>query len=199
MTDRIIDIKQSLLLSQVSLFGFLIICSLLKPHVVVINGGASNFGKYKLTVGLYILGFLLDIFFLLKSAQQIKQLDDKYRYLVWTIGILAGLTTLVFISTFPRFLSPIYSTIHDDFGIVLYGYEFLLSIWLVTKIRTRLSFLALIIETSGSLIALFSILKVIHFLYIGQFIGAAGFAILLVFIFPTLFGLISKPTPTSLS
>lgn len=192
MADNIKAVKQSLLISQSCLFGFLIICSFLKPHVVVINGGVSNFGKYKLTVVLYVIGFLLDIIFLLKAAQQIRHFDEKYRYLTWLIRVLAGLTLLVLISTFPRYLSSIYSTIHDDFGIVLYGYEFLLSIWLVVKIKIRLSELALTIEAMGSLIALFSILKVIHFLYIGQFMGAAGFSILLVFIFPNLFNLVSK-------
>jgi hypothetical protein len=192
MSNKIKAVKQSLLMSQSCLFGFLIICSLLKPHVMVVNGGVSNFGKYKFTVVLYVLGFLLDIIFLLKATQQIRQFNEQYRNLVWFIGILAGLTFLVLISTFPRYLSPVYSTIHDDFGIALYGYEFLLSIWLVSKIKTRLSSLALTIEIIGSLLALLSILKVIHFLYIGQFIGAAGFAVLLVFIFPKLFDLVSN-------
>ena len=189
MTGKIKAIKQSLLMSQVCLFGFIIICCFLKPHIVFINGGVSNFGKYKLTIGLYLLGFLLDIILIWKAAQQIDKLSHNYYRLVWIFRILAGLTLIVLISTFPRYLSSIYSTFHDDLGILLYSYEFLLSVWLVIKIKTRLSELFLAIETIGSLIGLFSILKIIHLLFIGQFIGAAGFGILLVVIFPTLFEL----------
>ena len=186
MPAKINQIKQSLLLSQLFLFGFLIICSFIKPHIVVINGGVSNFGKYKSTVFLYSLGFLLEIGLLWKAAHQTATLGRRYRNLSWLLKMLSGLSLLVFISTFPRYLSSVYSIIHDDIGIILYAYEFLLSIWFVIKFLRPLTILLLVLESVGSMIGLLSILKIIHFLFFGQFIGAVCFGALLVYVFPLL-------------
>jgi hypothetical protein len=194
MRVKVSQIQRSLLLSQLSLFGFLIICSILKPHVVAINGGISNFGKYKMTVVLYVLGFLLDIAFLWRASSQISKLKDSHCQLSWLLQILVGIIFLVLISTFPRYLKTIYSTVHDDLGIALYGYEFLLSIWFISKIRTRLSISLFIAEFLGSIIGLLSILKVIHFLYIGQFIGTAGFGALMVVVIPAILELLPDKT-----
>jgi len=194
MSVKVSQIRQSLFLSQLSLFGFLIICSFLKPHVIAINGGVSNFGKYKVTVVLYVLGFLLDIIFLWKASSQIASLKNSHYQLSWLLQILAGLIFLVLVSTFPRYLKTIYSTMHDDLGIALYGYEFLLSIWFISKIRTHLSISLFMAELLGSIIGLLSILKVIHFLYIGQFIGAAGFGALMVVVIPAILELLPDKT-----
>jgi hypothetical protein len=161
---------------------------------VAINGGVSNYGKYKQTVALYVLGFLLNIVFLWRASNQIVKLKNSNHSIRLLLQILAGLTLLVLISTFPRYLKTIYSTIHDDFGIALYSYEFLLSIWFILKIRTRLSVSLFTVEFLGSFIGLLSILKVIHLLYVGQFIGAAGFGALMVLIFPAILELLPNKT-----
>ena len=184
MPNKLMQIKQNLLLSQSSLFGFLILCSLLKPQVVKDNGGVSNFGKYKLTIAFYILGFLLEIILLWIAGNRLAKLSKYFRNYSWLIKFLSVLTLLVFISTFPRFISNIYAMIHDDLGIALYSYEFLISFWLVVATRKWLAGIWLAIESAGSLIGLLSILKIIHLLFVGQFIGTFSFGVFLVYIFP---------------
>jgi hypothetical protein len=52
--------------------------------------------------------------------------------------------------------------------------------------RNYQAILFLSIESFGSIVGLLSILKTIHFLFFGQIIGAIGFALLLVVIFPSI-------------
>jgi hypothetical protein len=184
MAEKIKQIKRLLIFSQVSLFGLLIFCSLLKPQVVKGNGGVSNFGKYRLTVIFYILSFLLEMIFIWLAAYRIAILGAKYRYFSWLLKFLASLVLLVLISTFPRYISNIYSIVHDDLGIALYGFEFIASIWFVIKTKLHSAVYLLIIESAGSMIGLLSILKITHLLYIGQFIGALGFGLLLILAYP---------------
>jgi hypothetical protein len=93
--------------------------------------------------------------------------------------ILAVLELLVLISTFPRHLSWTYSVIHDDIGIILYSYQFLLSIWIVLKLKKFRIILFFLIEFVGSMIALLTINKFFHLLFVGQMISSVGFGILL--------------------
>ncbi|HUC96033.1 MAG TPA: hypothetical protein VMR76_03735, partial [Candidatus Saccharimonadia bacterium] len=96
------------------------------------------------------------------------------------------LNFLVLISTFPRHFSFTFSDIHDDLGIALFAYEFFISIWFVLRLKTIQSVSLLILEILGSLIGLLSIIKIIHFLFIGQMIGALGFGLLLVSCLPNI-------------
>src|ERR1019366_2049847 len=98
----------------------------------------------------------------------------------------------VLLSTFPRHHSLAYSEIHDDLGIALFAYEFVLSVWIVVKRHSLAASLMLLTEAIGSIIGLLSILEIIHFLFIGQLIGAAGFGLLLATIFPAIVTATSK-------
>lgn len=177
-------IKKILFLSQAFFFIFLVICCFIKPSVVVSNGGISNFGNYHSTIFLYILAFSLNIIFTVLAASEL--LMSKYRLYLMSalLFILSLLVLLVLISTFPRHISWTYSDIHDYLGIALFSYQNILSIWLILKYRSKVLLSALVIQAIGSLIGLLSILKVIHFLFIGQSLGASGFAVLFITCFP---------------
>ena len=140
--------------------------------------------NYMQLIVFYILGFLLEIILVWTAARQVAKISVNYRYLCWLLMFLAGLTFLVLISTFPRYISNIYSIIHDDLGIVLYGYEFILSIWFVIKTKLVITVWLLIVESAGSIIGLLSILKIIHLLFVGQFFGALAFGIMLIIAYP---------------
>jgi hypothetical protein len=176
--------KNYLLFSQVSLFVCLLVCSIILPSVVVHEGGVSNFGNHISTVGLYTLGFMLNIVFIYLAAGLILKQSNKLRYTARGLQFLCFLTFLVFLSTFPRHYSFTFSYIHDYIGIALFVYELFISIYLVKMQRTYQAFSWIALEAVGSMIGLLSILKVIHWLYVGQVVGSLGFGLLVVLVLP---------------
>jgi hypothetical protein len=178
------QIKKYLFFSQASLLLCIFISSLIIPSVVAKEGGVSNFGNHLSTVGFYTIGFVLNIVFLYLSAELMLKLSPELPHVARGLMLVCFLTFLVFLSTFPRHLSFTFSDIHDYIGIVLFGLEFLISIWLVEKQRTYQAFTWIAIEIIGSIVGLLSILKVIHWLYVGQIVGALGFALILVLVLP---------------
>jgi len=90
----------------------------------------------------------------------------------------------VLISTFPRHFSWTFSYIHDYLGVALFYIELGLTIWFVSKRKTALTALFLVIELIGQVIGLFSILKTVQLLLVGQLLASFGFGLFLVIIFP---------------
>jgi len=176
--------KRYLWLSQVNLFGWLILCSFIVSSVVFKNGGVSNYGNHYSTVVFYSAAFLGNIIYINLAADALLLLDRKFKYLVHYLNILCGLTLGVFISTFPRRFGMIFSDIHDKTSIALFSYELLLVLWLLFKRPSFETFAYTIIMIVGSLIGLLSAIHTIHFMFIGQMLGALGFALLLVLVLP---------------
>jgi len=170
--------------SQATLFILLIICSFIDTNVVKTNGGVSNFGNYPATVALYSLGFSLCVLFLWLAADYILQKSLNLKNLAYVIFLLGLLYLMVLLSTFPRHFSYAYSRVHDYLGIALYSVEFFLSLWIILKKYTTVAIALFSLEVIGMFIGLFSLLKFIHFLYIGQLIGALGFALILIVFLP---------------
>jgi succinate-acetate transporter protein len=178
-------IKKYLWYSQASLFILLIICCLIKPSVVVKNGGVSNFGNYKSTLILYVLSFSLSIIFLLLASRQITK-NRSLIYIARLLQVMAGLEFLVLVSTFPRHISFTYSDIHDYIGIALFAYEFFLAIWFIVSLKKLSLNIIFAFQVLGSIIGLLSILKIIHFLFFGQLVGAMSFGLLLILSLPVI-------------
>lgn len=178
------QLDKNLLLSQVALFSGLLICLLIMPSVAVKNGGVSNFGNHLSTIVPYVLAFLLNSFYMYMASRSILKINSKLVNIAWSLVVLSLFTLLVLISTFPRHLSFTYSDIHDDLGIALYSFEFLVSLWIIFKHSTKGSISLLFMQVIGSMIGLLSIMKIIHFLFVGQLVGALGFGLLLVTILP---------------
>ena len=154
------------------------------PSVAIKNGGVSNFGNHVSTVVPYVLAFLLNVVFIYLASRAILKLGSRLAYIARALMLLSVLTLIVFISTFPRHYNFTYSDIHDDLGIVLYSYEFLISVWIVMKRPTAMAKALLSMQAIGSMVGLLSALKVIHFLFLGQIVGAAGFGLLIGIILP---------------
>jgi hypothetical protein len=161
--------------------------------VVIKNGGVSNFGNHLSTVTLYVLGFGLNIVFLYLASRSISNLHQQLDGLGRGLLPICALTTLVLISTFPRHFSFTFSDMHDYIGIALFAYEFLFSLWLITKLHDWLSLTYLMIEAIGAMLGLLSVIKVIHILFIGQVIGSIGFGLLLCFVLPKFLENLLKP------
>lgn len=176
--------KRYLWLSQTNLFGWLLLSSALASSVVIRNGGVSNYGNHYNTVVFFSIAFLADAIYIYLAAESLMLLNRRFKYLVRYMHILCILILLVFVTTFPRRFGLIFSDIHDNISIALFGYEFLLALWLVFKRPKPETIAYMLIMAVGSLIGLFSSLHVINLMFVGQMVGTLGFALLLVFVLP---------------
>jgi hypothetical protein len=162
----------------------LALCSCIAPSVVSSDGGVSNFGNRLTTVVPYTLSFSLSVLFLSFAAAALVRVRPDQKWYGLTLVGIAVLDLLVLVSTYPRHINLSYSEVHDDLGIALFAYEFVWSIWLLVRGWGREAAGLFSIEVGGSLVGLLSILKLVHLLYYGQIIGAIGFGLLLVRVFP---------------
>ena len=61
-------LKRYLWLSQASLFGWLILASIVASSVVLTNGGVSNYGNHYSTVVFFTLAFIAEAIYLYLAA-----------------------------------------------------------------------------------------------------------------------------------
>jgi hypothetical protein len=176
--------KRYLLLSQLNLFGWLLVSSILASSVVFKNGGVSNYGNHYSTVLFYSIAFLASAVYIYLAAETLMLLNKRFKHLTRYLHILCILLVLVFVSTFPRRFGMVFSDIHDNISKFLFFYEFLLAIWLVLKRPTLQTFLFMLIMFVGSMIGLLSSLHILYLMFVGQMVGALGFGLLLVYVLP---------------
>ena len=176
--------KRYLRLSQINLFAWLLLASVLASSVVLTNGGVSNYGNHYNTVLFYSFAFLSSAIYIYLAAESLLLLNRRFKYLARYLHMLSVLLLLVFITTFPRRFGVIFSDIHDNVSKFLFGYEFLMALWLVYK-RPKLDTVCYtMIMSTGSLVGLLSSMHILNLMFIGQMVGALGFALLLVFTLP---------------
>jgi hypothetical protein len=176
--------KRYLWLSQVNLFAWLTLSSVLASSVVFRNGGVSNYGNHYNTVVFYSIAFLAGAIYIYLAAESLMLLNKRFKYLARYLNILCFLLLAVFFTTFPRRFGMFFSDIHDNVSKVLFGYEFLLVIWLVLKRPKLETLIYTLIMVSGSLIGLLSSMHILNLMFVGQMGGALGFALMLVFVLP---------------
>lgn len=178
------EFKRYMLLSQIHLFGWLLLSSVLVSSVVIDNGGVSNYGNHYNSVVFYSIAFLGSSIYLYLSANSLLKINRRLLSLVRSIKILCAILLLVFITTFPRRFGDVFSDIHDNVSKLLFAYEFLFALWMLYK-RIKLDAICyLLIMAAGSLIGLFSSMHLLNLMFVGQMLGALGFALMLVFILP---------------
>lgn len=176
--------KRYLFLSQLNLFGWLFIASALASSVVFTNGGVSNYGNHYNTVVFYSFAFLAGAAYIYLAAECLLLLNKKFKSLARCLNILSLLLFLVFITTFPRRFGMVFSDIHDNVSKLLFAYEFFITLWLISKRPKRDTLIYALIMTTGSLIGLLSSMHILNLMFVGQMVGALGFALLLVKILP---------------
>lgn len=187
--------KRYLWLSQINLIAWLLVASVLASSVVFTNGGVSNYGNHYNTVLFYSFAFLGGAIYIYLAAESLLLLNRRFKLLARYLSVLSALLLLVFVTTFPRRFGVIFSDIHDNVSKLLFGYEFLLAIWLTVK-RLRPDTLAyLSVMVAGSLIGLLSSMHKLNLMFVGQVVGELGFSLLLVFVLPKVVAAeIKKPT-----
>jgi hypothetical protein len=128
---------------------------------------------------LYVLAFVAVAVLSGAAASALSKLDPTHRLEVWTLRVLAGFYLLVLLSTFPRKIGYAWSEVHDDIGIALFAFEFVLAIWLTVRARPPVAVVGFFVQLVGATIALLSVLKVDHLLFVGQTVESLGFACLI--------------------
>lgn len=176
--------KKYLLLSQVNLFAWLSVASILATSVVLTNGGVSNYGNHYNTVLFYSFAFLAGAVYLYLAAEALLLLDRRFKNLSRYLNVLCVLLLLVFFTTFPRRFGVVFSDIHDNVSKLLFAYEALLAIWLAIKRPKLETFFYFAIMAGGSIVGLLSSMHKLNLMFVGQMLGALGFALLLVNVLP---------------
>jgi hypothetical protein len=182
-------------LSQLNLVGWLLLSSVFASSVVFTNGGVSNYGNHYTTAPFYSLAFLAGAIYVYLAAESLMLLDRKFKSLARYLNVLGVLLLLVFVSTFPRRFGVIFSDIHDNVSKILFGYEFLLVLWLLFKRPVRETIGYAFIMAVGSLIGFLSSIHVLNLMFVGQMVGGIGFALLLVFVLPKVIAAELKKRP----
>lgn len=176
--------KRYLFLSQLHLFGWMLLSSLLASSVVFRNGGVSNYGNHYSTFIFYSTAFLASAIYIYLAAESLLILDSRFKNLARALNVLCVLLLLVFITTFPRRFGDVFSDIHDNVSKILFLYEFIFAIWMIVKSPKLEAALYFVIMTGGSVVGLLSSMHILNLMFFGQMFGAAGFGFLLVRILP---------------
>jgi len=186
-SDRLLSmgrrIPRYLLLSQISFFALLAVCLAIFPRFLFARdeGGVSNYGVKASTEIPFTLAFLLCSIFILKAAHitpTTPPILERFRKALFT---LAALFLLLLASTFPYKINVLLKDIHIITGVLLISFELAMSVWLTVSIVTnRTSVLLLAIQASGCLLALITLVGLLHLLFLAQLIASAAFGVLLV-------------------
>jgi hypothetical protein len=171
-----------LALSQLSLFSFLIICTVIMPSFLFKHheGGASNYGVHDTTIVPYTLAFALCSIFIVRAARVLAGVANlkRFRYALY---VLACLFLLVLITTYPYKINNFLDNLHIGTAIVLFYFETGMAVWVaLVLLKDKISITLLIIEIVGFLTASFSLRGTLHILFVAQIITALSFGTLLI-------------------
>ncbi len=182
-------ISRYLLLSQLSFFGFLGVCLAIVPSFLFHGSevGVSNYGVRAATAVPYTLGFLLCAVFILKAGHitpRQPRMLGRFRIVLFTLG---ALFVLVLASTYPYKVNTALKDIHIITGIVLISFEMAMSSWLAFSLpRNWINHLLLVLQASGCVLALVTLVGALHLLLLAQLMASGAFGVLLVLVGPQL-------------
>lgn len=172
-----------LLMSQISFFAFLAICLAIVPRFLLEHneGGVSNYGVTAVTVVPFTLAFLTCAAFILMAVRIIPRHPPTLARFRWALFTLAILLLLVLVSTYPYKVDLALKDIHIVIGVLLLTYEMAMAFWLALAVaRDWINILFLMVQTAGSVLALVTLVGVLHLLFVSQMIASAAFGVVLV-------------------
>lgn len=173
-----------ILLSQISMWAFLTLCTILMPHFLFERneGGVSNYGVHALTIMPYSLAFGLGGLFMLAAAHSLSPaMKPSGREVRIVLSMLGCLLLLVLLTTYPYKISRLYDNLHIFTSILLFVTELLIAAWLVARLLSdRVNVMLFGLQIFGSLLSLFTLLGLLHVLFVSQFIVGLSFGVLLV-------------------
>lgn len=174
-----------LVMSQVVFFSSITICALLKPDVVSTNLGISYFGNYKVSLLPYTIGLLSSGYLIIKAGNALPRTDKTFKTLSEALYILAIL--IIGVCLTPYSLNEAINWLHIGASSLVFTAELALALWLVARQKHDITNIGLlIIQSSGALIALFSLIDTVELMFTAQLITQLAFGMLLI---RTIYGL----------
>ena len=176
-------IVRDLLFSQVSFFACLGICLLISPTLLFERNevGVSNYGVMAATAVPFTIGFLLCAMFIAMAARLTPRHPlplGRFRHALFALG---GLLLLVLASTYPYKINVELKDAHIVAGGLLISFEMVTSLWLTLRLSWNWkSLLLLVAQATGCVLALITLVGVLHLLLLAQLIASGAFGVLLV-------------------
>jgi hypothetical protein len=169
--------------SQLCLFIFLLICTLLMPHFLFERneGGVSNYGVHALTILPYTLAYGLSAILMIRSALFISKKGGLYTRMRQTVMIIALLYLIVLISTYPYKINHTFDVLHIYLGIVLFIAETAAAVWFALVVaKTGWNRVLLSIQLMSSIALLLTLVGYVHILFVAEIAASLAFGALFV-------------------
>ena len=167
---------------QILFVLFIAVCVALHPGIVLKSneGGVSNYGIHIKTALPYTLALGLLAFYSRRAAVLYSKSDKVTRRLRRVLTAYSVIVIVMLISTYVYSLNHILRDIHIGFGTVLITFESFAAIWMFGRIRRVWDGVFLATQLAGALIALVTIVGVLHLLFLAEELANTGFACLLI-------------------
>jgi hypothetical protein len=168
---------------QLLLALFLGLCVLLHPGFVLKadEGGMSNYGIHAKTAAAYTLSLGFPTLFSFWAACLFNGDGQSMRQFRFLLRLYGWLILLTLLSTYVYTLDTALKDIHFAIGAALTIFEVAASVWMYQLLSQRKWDATLLaVELVGSALAAFTIVGVLHVLFLSQVLTSGAFALLLV-------------------
>ena len=159
--------------SQVCLLCGILICILIRLKQAQLNYPISYFGNFRNTILPYAAGFLLCVYWLVRTVRALPRGMQAIRVLL----SLVATCTLGVLCT-PYMISRTVGWIHLSFAIMLLLLELALSVLLITRSHHRIAILGFSLQLIGGVFAALSQTGTLHVELMSELAVVIGFGIL---------------------
>jgi hypothetical protein len=168
---------------QILFVFFIGVCVALHPGMVLKwnEGGVSNYGIHLKTAIPYTLALGLLAFYSRRAAVLYSKSDALTRRFRRVLVAYSTIVIVMLFSTYVYSLNHVLRDIHIGFGTVLITFQSFAAMWMFGRFRRQYwdgVFLAT--QIAGALLALVTIVGVLHFLFLAEELANTGFACLLI-------------------
>jgi hypothetical protein len=171
-----------LLWSQISLYGFLAVCTVLLPQFLFNRneGGVSNYGIHAKTITPYSLGFGLCAVFIFQAARVLPPKTKSYSTVRKVLALLSLLCLFAVVSTYTYKLAPLLKNIHQISAILLFFAEFFIGLWFGLSLhKDKLNLTLLGLEVFGVVLGALTFFGFLHVLFIAEVGAGIAFGVLM--------------------
>ncbi len=168
---------------QIFFVLFIGVCVAIHPGIVLKwnEGGVSNYGIHLKTVVPYTLALALLAIYSRRAAVLYSRSDPLTRRLRSVLTAYSVIVTVMLFSTYVYSLNHVLRDIHIGFGTVLITFESFTAMWMLARSRRRgVDSVYLATQLVGALLALVTIVGVLHFLFLAEILANTGFAFILI-------------------
>jgi len=167
---------------QLLLALFLALCVALHPGFVLKadEGGMSNYGIHAKTAAAYTLSLGLPMLFSFLAARLILGEEYSVSQFRLLLHLYVWLLFFTLVSTYVYSLNTALRDVHIVIGAALAIFQVIASVWMFQLVRRGLDGALLMIELVGFVLAILTIVGVLHVLFLTQVLTSGAFAVLLV-------------------